>query len=96
LPLHQNLRGETGKGVLTGGELETAEIGGIDEGNWHENREELPVILQLQRKKEDMRRHPDQATSDERCGGELSPTDGGRRRRDLRWRAEEWSPSCKN
>jgi hypothetical protein len=45
LPLHQNLRGETGKGVLTGGELETAEIGGIDEGNWHENREELPVIL---------------------------------------------------
>jgi hypothetical protein len=32
LPLHQNRRGETWKGVLTGGVLGMVENGGIDEG----------------------------------------------------------------
>jgi hypothetical protein len=41
LPLHQNRRGDTGKGVLAGGELGTAENGGVDEGNQRENGEEL-------------------------------------------------------
>jgi hypothetical protein len=90
LLLHRNQRGEAGKGVLTSGVLETAETGGVDEGNRHENLEELPgLVLQLQRKKEHMRRCTDQATGDERHGDELSPTDGGRRWRDPRWRPEE-------
>jgi hypothetical protein len=97
LSLHQNQRGETGKGVLTGGELGMAENGVVDEGNRRENGKELPgLVLQLQRKKEHMRRHLDQATSDERHGGELSPANGGRQQHDPRWRPEEWSPSCKN
>jgi hypothetical protein len=41
LPLHQNRRGDTGKGVLAGGELGTAENGDVDEGNQRENGEEL-------------------------------------------------------
>jgi hypothetical protein len=81
----------------TGGELRTAENGGVNEGNRRENGEELlDTILQLQRKKEHMRRRPTQATGDEWHGGELSPVDGGQRRCDLRWRPEEWSPSYKN
>jgi hypothetical protein len=97
LLLHQNRRGETRKGVLTGGVLETVENGGIDEGNQHENEEELlGSVLQLQRKKVHMRRRPDQATGVERRGGEFSPADGGRRCRDLRLRPKEWSRSCKN
>jgi hypothetical protein len=53
------------------------ENGGVDEGNQHENRGGLlGSVLQLQRKKEHMRRHPDQATDDERHEGELSLADG--------------------
>jgi hypothetical protein len=78
LLLHRNWRGDTGNGVLTGGELGTMENGSVDEGNQCKNREELRgSVLQLQRKKEHMRRRPDQATNDKRCGGELSPVDGG-------------------
>jgi hypothetical protein len=78
--------GRLGRGVLTGGELRMVENGGVDEGNWREYVEELPgSILQLQRK-EHMRRRPDEPTNDERHGGELSSADGGRRRRDPRWR----------
>jgi hypothetical protein len=81
--------GRLGRGSSPG-VLETAETGGVDEGNRHENLEELPgLVLQLQRKKEHMRRCTDQATGDERHGDELSPTDGGRRWRDPRWRPEE-------
>jgi hypothetical protein len=97
LPLHKNQRGETRKGVLASGELRTAENGSVDEGNRCKNREELPSsFLQLQRKKEHMRRCPDRATGDEWHGGELSPADHGQRCRDLRWRPEEWSPGYKN
>jgi hypothetical protein len=72
-----------------------AENGGVNQGNRLENREELlGSVLQLQRK-EHMRRHPDQATSDEQRGGELSPADGRRWRCDPRWRPEEWTPSYK-
>jgi hypothetical protein len=78
LLVHQNQRGETGKGILTGGELRTSENGGVDEGNRRENGEELPgSVLQLQRKKEHMRRRLDQAGGNERRGGELPPADGG-------------------
>jgi hypothetical protein len=84
LPLHWNWTGETGKGVLTSGQLRTMENGGVDEGNRCENGEELQgSVLQLQRKKEHMRRGPDQATDNEWCGGELSPVNGRRRRRNL-------------
>jgi hypothetical protein len=97
LALHQNQRGEIEKGVLTGDELRTVENGDVDEGNRHENREELPgSVLQLQMKKEHMRSHPDQATSDELRGGKLSPVHHGWRHRDPRWRPDEWSLSCKN
>jgi hypothetical protein len=79
--------GRLGRGVLTGGELRMVENGGVDEGNWREYVEELPgLILQLQRKKEHMRRRHDQPTNDERHRGELSSADGGQRRRDPRWR----------
>jgi hypothetical protein len=74
-----------------------AENGGVDEGNRHENGEELPrSVLKQQRKKEHMRRHPDKATGNERHGGELSPVDGGRWRPDPSWRPEEWSSSYKD
>jgi hypothetical protein len=43
-----------------------------------------------------VRRRPDQATGDDWCGGELSPSDGGRWCHDPRWRLKEWSSSCKN
>jgi hypothetical protein len=83
--------------VLTSGQLRTMENGGVDEGNQCENGEELQgSVLQLQRKKEHMRRGPDQATDNEWRGGELSPANGRQRRRDLSWRSEEWSRSYKN
>jgi hypothetical protein len=97
LPLHQNRRGKTRKGVLNGGEHGTVGNGGVDEGNQRKNGEELPgSVPQLQRKKGHIGRCLDQATGDERRGGELSLADGGRRQRDPRWRPEEWSLSCKN
>jgi hypothetical protein len=78
LPLHQNWRGENGKGVLTGGELGTVENSGVDKGNWCENREELPgSVLQLQSKKEHMRRRPDQATSSAEVSSHRWMADGG-------------------
>jgi hypothetical protein len=74
-----------------------AENGDVDEGNRCKNREELSgSVLQLQRKMEHMRRSPDQASGDERHGGELSSADGGQWCRDPRWRPEEWSSSYKN
>jgi hypothetical protein len=66
------------EGVVTDGELGAVENGGVDEGNRYETREELRgSVLQLRRKKEHMRRCPDQATCNEQGGGKLSLADGG-------------------
>jgi hypothetical protein len=65
------------EGVVTDGELGVVENGGVDEGNRYETREELRgSVLQLRRKKEHVRRCPDQATDDEQGRGVLSLADG--------------------
>jgi hypothetical protein len=94
-PLHRNLEGSGGKGVLTGAMVGRWKLDGVEGGGWRPTGDGVGgEVLRLQGKEGDMRRGFRRSVGDEKHDGEELTVGGIWRGRDPSQGSEEASSSC--